>query len=464
MADRTPSANQLRELIATSPMSAQQIVAILVCVGLNMLDGFDVLVMSFTASGVSAQWSLSGAELGLLLSAGLVGMAAGSLFLAPAADRFGRRSIVMTSVLIVTLGMLLSGFAQSPVQLGLLRAVTGIGIGGILASATVLVAESSSATWRNTASYLYTSGYSLGATLGGTVAGLLIARYGWRAAFLFGALMSIVMLPIAYWGLPESMDFLLTRRPAGALEKLNRLLTRMNQATVDGLPGAQVPRVPLEEDRALSADSSPPRATSRFYQLFAPGLLRSTLLNSLAFFFMMGGYYFVFSWTPKLLAANGLTAQQGITSGVLLSLGGIVGTVLFAFIAKAIDVRKLIAFCLIVASALMSVFAMTSHALNIGLLTGVALGAMTTSAMAGFYALTPALYAADLRTTGMGFGIGIGRFGAILAPTLTGLLVDRGWHALQLYLLFAGTFLVAALALAMMVPSPARIRMAEELQ
>jgi predicted MFS family arabinose efflux permease len=193
-------------------------------------------------------------------------------------------------------------------------------------------------------------------------------------------------------------------------------------------------------------------------QLFAPEHRRSTLLNSLAFFFMMGGYYFVFSWTPKLLTSSGLTAQQGITSGVLLSVGGIVGTVLFAFIAKAIEVRKLIAFCLIVASALMGLFAMTSHDLDVALLTGVALGAMTTSAMAGFYALTPALYAATLRTTGMGFGIGIGRFGAILAPTVTGLLVDRGWHALQLYLLFAGTFLVAALSLAVMVPTPARVR------
>jgi MFS family permease len=102
----------------------------------------------------------------------------------------------------------------------------------------------------------------------------------------------------------------------------------------------------------------------------------------------------------------------------------------------------------------MGVFAMTTHDVSIGLITGVALGGMATSAMAGFYALTPALYGAHLRTTGMGWGIGIGRLGAILAPMLTGLLVDHGWHALELYWLFAGTFLIAALALAAMVPSP----------
>jgi len=450
------NARELRALVATSPLSAYQIAAILVCVGLNMLDGFDVLVMSFTAAGVSAQWALSGAELGLLLSAGLVGMAAGSLLLAPSADRFGRRGIVMTSVVIVSVGMLLSGLAESAVQLGLLRAVTGIGIGGILASATVLVAESSSTKWRNTASYLYTSGYSIGATVGGTIAGILIARYNWRAAFLFGAVMSVLMLPIAYWGLPESLDFLLTRRPRGALEKLNRLLARMHQPVVERLPEAE----PVAASGYVASAAHVP--TNRLLELFTPGLKRSTLLNSLAFFFMMGGYYFVFSWTPKLLTASGRSAQQGITSGVLLSVGGIVGTVLFAFIAKSVDVRKLIAFCLIVASALMGVFALTTHDVAIGLVTGVALGGMTTSAMAGFYALTPALYAANLRTTGMGFGIGIGRFGAILAPIATGFLVDRGWHALQLYILFAATFLIAAVALAVMVPAPRQTRMAED--
>jgi len=394
---------------STGAMSTRQIAAIAVCVGLNMLDGFDVLVMSFTAAGVSAEWKLSGAELGMLLSAGLVGMALGSLFLAPRADRFGRRSIVMTSVLIVTVGMLLSGMARSYVELGALRVLTGVGIGGILANATVLVAEHASGTWRNTASYLYTSGYSIGGTLGGAVAALLIARFGWRSAFEFGAIASFAMLPIAYWRLPESLS---------------------------------------------KVEASAPRGSMR--GLFAPDLARSTGLIWIAFFFMMAGYYFVFSWTPKLLTASGLTAQQGITSGVLLSLGGIFGTVIFAFIARVIEVRRLITFCLIVASALMGVFALSTHLPLVGLMAGVALGAMSTSAMAGFYALTPALYIPDLRATGMGWGIGIGRIGAILAPLATGALVDRGWHSVELYSAFAGTFLIAALALGAMVPGVGR--------
>lgn len=438
----------IKLLVARGPMSAHQIAAILVCVGLNMLDGFDVLVMSFTAAGVSAEWLLSGAQLGALFSAGLIGMAAGSLFLAPRADRVGRRTIIMASVLIVSVGMLLSGIARSFVQLGVLRAVTGVGIGGILAGATVLVAEYSSDSWRNTASYLYTSGYSIGGTVGGAIAAVLIDRSGWRAAFEFGAGVSLLMLPIAYWALPESLDFLIMRQPAGALRKVNQLLTAMHHATVAALPEFELPHV------------TPQRASVG--RLFEARLRRSTALIWIAFFFMMGGYYFVFSWTPKLLTSGGLTARQGVTSGVLLSLGGIAGTVLFAFVARAIEVRRLITFGLIVASTLMGVFAMATHSLPMALITGVALGAMSTSAMAGFYALTPVLYAAELRSTGMGWGIGIGRFGAILAPLGAGVLVDHGWHSMQLYWVFAVTFLIAALALAAIVPAGASTRVVRE--
>jgi benzoate transport len=429
-------------------MSPHQVLAIAVCLGLNMLDGFDVLVMSFTAPGVSAQWKLTGGELGLLFSAGLVGMALGSLFLAPLADRFGRRTVVMTSVVIVSVGMLFAGFAGSWVLLAALRAATGIGIGGILASATVLVSEYASMKWRSTASYLYTSGYSIGGTLGGAIAAVLIGRHGWRSAFEFGGLASLLMLPISYWGLPESLDFLITRRPADALNRLNRLLGNMHHATVAALP-------PLESRPRLTQSGTLSR-------LFGPLLARQTLLVWSAFFFMMGGYYFVFSWTPKLLTLGGMSAQQGIGSGVLLSLGGIVGTVVFAFVARLIDVRRLTIACLLTTSVLMGMFAVSAAHLPLALALGVALGGMSTSAMAGFYALTPTLYAADVRTSGMGWGIGIGRIGAILAPLATGVLVDRGWHALQLFGLFAGVFLLSLGALAAMATHVGRALPAHE--
>jgi len=437
-----PRLGDIRRLVGQAPMSAHQITAITVCMGLNMLDGFDILVMSFAAPGASAEWQLNGSQLGLLFSAALVGIACGSLFLAPRADRFGRRAIVMLSVLIVSIGMLAAAFATSYEMLAVLRAVTGLGIGGILASATVLVAEYASDRWRSTASFLYTTGYSLGGTLGGAVAALLIERFGWRSAFELGAAASFFMLPVSFWGLPESVDFLITRQPDNALHKLNRLLSKMRHPVLSTLPRR-------EPHAALPGSGSVRR-------LLAPVSRRSTLLIWTAFFFLMGGYYFVFNWTPKLLTASGLSVKQGINSGVLLSLGGIVGTILFAFVNRLIDVRRVTLGCLLASAVLMAVFALSLSNLPIAVLVGVALGGMSTSAMAGLYAITPTLYTADLRTAGMGWGLGIGRIGAILAPLATGVLVDHAWQPVQLFCLFAGVFLLSWLALVGMTSSATR--------
>jgi benzoate transport len=450
-----PRMGDLRRLVGQGPMSAHQIVAITVCMGLNMLDGFDILVMAFAAPGASAEWKLSGSQLGVLFSAALVGVACGSLFLAPRADRFGRRAIVMWSVAIVSVGMLASTFAASYLQLAALRAITGIGIGGILASATVLVAEYASDRWRSTASFLYTSGYSIGGTVGGAIAAVLIGRFGWRTAFEFGAAASCLMLPISYWALPESVDFLITRQPAGALRKLNGLLAKMRHPALSMLPTVES-RGPLGASAGVLGASGGALAVSGVRRLFDPELRRATTLTWLAFFFIMGGYYFVFNWTPKLLTSSGLTAQQGISSGVLLSLGGIAGTVVFAFVTRVVDVRRVTLSCLLASAALMALFAVNATHLAVALLVGVALGGMSTSAMAGFYAITPTLYDANLRTSGMGWGIGIGRIGAILAPLGTGVLVDRGWHSVQLFCLFAAAFLLAWLALAGMTARSVR--------
>jgi len=184
----TDSARALRAAIDDGPMSRFQVLAVCLCVALNMLDGYDVLVMAFTASEVAREWSLSGYALGVLLSAGLVGMAIGSLLVAPWADRYGRRAVILACLGVITFGMLLSALARQPAQLKALRVLTGVGIGGILASLNVITSEYSSRRWRSAAIGVQVTGYPIGATLGGTVAALLITSFGWRSAFLFGAI------------------------------------------------------------------------------------------------------------------------------------------------------------------------------------------------------------------------------------------------------------------------------------
>ena len=432
----------LQRKLAQGPITAFQLTVIALCVGLNMLDGFDVLAMSFAASGVKADWHLPDSQLGALLSAGLVGMGLGSLTLGPCADRWGRRIIVLLSVALAGLGMLASAFARDYAELLCLRVLTGIGIGGTIGSVAVIVSEYAPDKLRGTALAIYATGYSIGATIGGALAAYAIPRYGWRAAFVIGGTLSLLMLPIAIAKLPESLDFLLTRRPPSGLRRVNAVLKGMGQPSV----------TVLAEPLAVSNQSGQASLGAQLRLLMKP----STLLVWILFFCTMAGFYFILSWTPRLLNAAGLSAGQGMTGGVLLNLGGIAGCGLFALAAARADTHRLLLGALIGSALLIVVFGLAISRLNIALWTALLLGVIANAAMAGLYAVGPPLYPTAVRTTGMGWAIGIGRFGAILAPLASGALLDHGWLPAQLYFFFSAPFIVAALAIFLIGPARAK--------
>ncbi len=414
------------------PMVGFQWAVIALCFLINMLDGFDVLVMAFTAASVSSEWALTGTRLGYLLSAGLVGMAIGSLFIAPWADRFGRRPLILVCVTVAGLGMVSSAHASSPEMLAGLRLITGLGIGGVLASSYVIAGEYASKKWRGLAISLQSTAYALGATIGGLIAAQIIPAMGWRSVFLYGGIVTLMTLPLLFFWLPESLVFLASRQPKGALAKINRLLRRVRLDAIVQLPHVQ------------ASARQPLRAT--FAELFSPALLRSTLLIWLAFFLVMFGFYFVMSWTPRLLVSAGLSNQQGITGGVLLNVGGIVGTAVIGLLAARYTLSRVLIGYMLVNSVLLALFVQFTSNLNLAFGFALAIGVFVNGCVAGLYALTPTLYSAAQRVTGLGWGIGIGRSGAILSPLVAGRLIDAQWTPAQLYVLFAGAFLLAALA------------------
>jgi MFS family permease len=401
------SSQDLRRRLAQGPITALQLTVIAVCVGLNMLDGFDVLAMSFAASGVKADWHLHDSQLGALLSAGLIGMGLGSLTLGPCADRWGRRIIVLLSVAVAGLGMLSSALARDYAELLSLRVLTGIGIGGTIASVAVIVSEYAPEKLRGTALAVYATGYSIGATIGGALAAYAIPRYGWRAAFVIGGTLSLLMLPLAWRKLPESLEF-----------------------------------------RSVSSQRDRSSLGTQLRLLIRP----TTLLVWILFFCTMAGFYFILSWTPRLLNAAGLSAAQGMTGGVLLNLGGIAGCGLFALAASRVDTHRLLLGALIGSALSIVVFGLVMSRLGIALWTALLLGIIANAAMAGLYAVGPPLYPTAVRTTGMGWAIGIGRFGAILAPLASGALLERGWLPAQLYYFFSASFVVAAAAIFLIGP------------
>jgi benzoate transport len=400
------------------------------CLFMNVIEGFDILVMSFAASGVAAEWHLPAAQIGVLLSSGFVGMALGAAFVAPLGDRLGRRPLTLLAMTIAGIGMLLSGFTTEFLQLALCRLVTGIGVGGVMASLPVIISEYSSRRGRGTSTAFFALGLPLGGVLGGSVAALVTSSYGWRATFLLGALLTLATAAAMVALLPESIDHLVARRPVGALTRINVILAKMKIEALDELPAP-----------AAAAAASDP-ATSL---VKGAGALRTLLLWT-AFFGLFSSLYFATSWTPRLLEQSGVSAQQGISGGILLNLGGVVGTLLVAAIALRVSSFVLGVLSLAAAGCAFLLMSTSLGSLPATLMAAALVGLLLNANGAVLYAIAPSLYAVGVRTTGVGWAIAVGRVGAIVAPLVVGLLVDGGWSTSSLFALFAIPLFVAAAA------------------
>jgi len=423
--------------IKQDPMRPVQVLAVTICVAINMIDGFDVLVMAFTAPSIAAEWSLEPQSVGLLLSAGLFGMAAGSLFLAPIADRIGRRNMILLCLVVISAGMLASAFTWSVLSLASARVATGIGIGGMLASITTITAEYASHRRRGFAISMVQSGYPVGATIGGSIAALLIVAYGWRSVYVFGAACTMVMIPLVLRHLPESLEYLIERKPRNALEKVNDLLARLGRE-----PLAQLPR----PGQAAAA------TRGSVLDLVSSPLRTPTLLLWCAFFMVMLSFYFVLSWTPTLLTGAGLRAEQGISGGVLMNIGGIFGGVTLGYLTARFSAHRLTALHMLLCAVFMTLFGLLDGNLGMMLVLGFVIGYFIFGSIIGVYSIAPDIYHTAIRNTGVGWAIGIGRFGGILGPSAAGFLLSQGWTGAQCFFAFSIPLLIAMIAVAILKP------------
>ena len=334
-------ANEVLSRIQHGSLSPAQVMTIAVCLIINMIDGFDIVVISFVASEIATEWALSPATLGVLFSAGLAGMTIGSLFISPMADRFGRRPIILACLSITTVGMVASAFASTVNQLMLLRLLAGMGIGGILSSLIIMVAEYSPDDRRQFAITLSMIGFPIGAIVGGSLTVLLIGQFGWRAPFLAAGLCTLILIPAVLVFLPESLAFLLSRRAENSLERINHILLRMNKEAVGSLP----------EPPAVDGQQS-----NRYAALFSAEFRHSTLYVWLIYFLGMLAMYFVLNWTPKLIFDAGLSREQGIYSGIVINVGALVGILVMSFLSLKVRMVSIIAGYMLCGAVAMIVF------------------------------------------------------------------------------------------------------------
>ena len=427
---------ELKALIHKKPMTAFQWLVGALTVLLNMLDGFDVLAMAFTAKSVRGELGLSAAQIGTLMSAGLLGMTAGSLLLGPLADKFGRKPLLFFSTALSAVGMLLTCFSHSAEGIAASRVLTGLGVGGILPCTNVIVSEYANKKWRGLAIAVYASGFGIGAMAGGISAVMLQAQYGWRAVFCTGAVLTAFALAALVLLLPESVDYLLQHRSDRSHVQLQKIAAKLG--------------ITENWDYPVQAASTVRRVS--VFRLFEKENRAATLLIWLAFIGVMSSYYFISSWTPALLEEAGMSKTQSQTVGMAISIGGAAGSLVFGLLVSRWNTRKMLLLFTVLAAASVCAFvpAMGSLALALGL--AVILGALANGCITGLYTVNPTLYSADFRSTGVSMAIGMGRLGSMVSPWAVGLLLDAGFQKNQLYFGVAVVMLVATAALARLKP------------
>ncbi|HWI87473.1 MAG TPA: MFS transporter [Sphingomonas sp.] len=421
-------------------MRRGQIVAVMICILLNALDGFDVLSISFASPGIAAQWRVDRAALGVVLSMELIGMAGGSILLGTLCDRWGRRPTILTCLLVMGIGMSLASVANSIASLSLFRLFTGVGIGGMLAATNAATAEFANARHRDLAVALMAAGYPFGAVVGGSMASVLLVTHSWRSIFVLGATASFVAIPFVLFLLPETVAFLGRRQQPDALQRVNRALRLLSHAPVERLsppdPGA-LKGAPLR-------------------QLFSPTLRRTTFCLMLAYVAQILTFYFILKWTPKIVVDMGFAPSMAGTVLVWANIGGLAGSIALSLLTRVAPLRWLTLGSMILSTMLVALFGRSAPDLHqLALLAAIA-GFCTNAGMVGLYALVAASFPSEARASGTGLVIGIGRGGAALSPVLAGLLFQAGVSLPTVALVMAFGSIIAAAAVFGMRPIRSR--------
>lgn len=432
-------------------MSRMQVAVVAITIALNALDGFDVLSISLTAASIRDELGIGAALTGLLLSMELVGMAFGSIFLGRYADKWGRRPLMLACLVMMTAGMfmvtvqpglLASGVKSLTNALGLLedwpvelvhiciwRVITGLGIGGLLASINAVVAEYSNLKKKHMNVALMSIGYPVGAFTGGFIAAELLGSYSWESVFLLGFGMTAVMIPIVYFFVPETVAWETRKQKPGALERVNSTLRKMGKPPVDSLPN-------MGKELADTSQDS----------IFSPRLIRTTVIVTTAYFFHIMTFYFILKWTGVIVEDRGFLASQAGQVLSWINVGGATGGALLGLLTLRFDLKRLTIAAMVMSTVFVTIYGTVTELAQLTVIC-VACGFFINAAINGMYAIFAHAYPTQVRAAGTGFAIGLGRGGSILAPIIAGFMFEGGAGVPIVALFMSGGSLLAAVAL-----------------
>lgn len=429
----------ISEVVDNQPLSWFQIGTIFMCGFVAVLDGFDTQSIGFLAPAIAESLNVPLQSFAPVFVAGLLGLMCGAGVLGPVADRWGRKWTIVLATLAFGLFSFLTAFTTSFNELLLFRFLTGIGLGGAMPNVVALTAEYSPKRLQTIFVSMLFTGMPLGAVLGGLVASALLPVWGWQSVFYVGGLLPLMMVIILIVKLPESARYLIVHgatsdRIAGIMARVAPGFANIRQ--VRFVPGV----APL---KGFSVK-----------HLFTDGRAAGTLLLWLPYFMNLLIIYFVISWLPAVLRQAGMPISAGVTAISLFSLGGIVGSLVQGISMRQVGSSRLLAVEFGLSVLLIGSLGVLPSSFGLLMSVALVLGIVVQGAQAGLNALVADFYPTAIRSTGVGWALGVGRIGSIVGPVLGGVMLSLHWNLQEIFL--AGTVPALCAALAILVGSKLR--------
>ena len=425
----TQSALTVNDVIDSRPVSGFQATTILLCGLVLLLDGFDTQAMGFLVPPIAEELGIPLSAFGPVLSAGLFGLMLGAMGSGPIADRWGRKWAIIVSALVFGSFSLLTPQADTVGALVTLRFLTGLGLGGAMPNVVALASEYAPKRLQPILVTLIFVGMGGGAVLASLVGQALIPIWGWRSVFYVGGVLPIALALLLVKVLPESVRFLTVR---GSDPRQVQAIMRRIAPDLGDTPLAPMP---------------PTRHTGvAVTHLFTEGRTMGTLLLWVPFFMNLLILYFILSWLPSLLRQAGMPVSAGITAVMSFSIGGIIGTILQGPLMKGVGTFPAILGEFLASLGLVILASLIFANFQVMMAVTFMLGITVQGAQAGINALSAMYYPTVIRSTGVGWALGVGRIGSIIGPFIGGLMLAANWTPQQIFMAGAVPALCAAAA------------------
>ena len=398
------------------------------CAFTIIFDGYDLVIYGSVLPSLMEEWSLTPNQAGTLGSVALIGMMLGALIFGPLADKIGRKNVILFCIALFSLFTGLIGISSGSLEFGIYRFIAGLGLGGVMPNAIALMTEYSPKSLKSTLVSIMFSGYSVGGMLAAGLAILLLGQFGWRSLFFVGAL-PLLFLPLMYKTLPESPRFLLMKNESN---KIGQLLTKIN------------PTFTYRENQTFELMKTE-ETGAPVIKLFKNGRALSTIMFWITFFMCLLMIYGLNTWLPKLMDGAGLSVS-GLMFLLVLNFGAIFGAIFGGRLADRWNPKSVLLVFFILAAVSLTLLGWTTNIILLYILVAIA-GATTIGTQIICNAYISQYYPTEMRSSGLGWALGIGRLGAIAGPMIGGILLTMGLPFYQNFLVFAIPGIIGALAL-----------------